>query len=309
MSILTHPPIASTVARMLQRATTLNAQRMAARAHARLPEFTCYREDLEFTTTSGPTQAVVYRPPSADPRTPPAVHVNLHGGGYVMALTELDDPACRALAVLSGSVVLNLDYPVAPQHPFPAPPHHVYEAVRWIAENGATHGWDGARLTVGGQSAGGGLAAATARLALERGGPRIALQVLHYPPLDLSVPARAKRSVIDKPMLRPWMGDVFDTCYAPKAGLRKDRLVSPAAATDTADLTGIAPAVVVTAEHDILRDEARRYAERLATVGALIAHHEVPGVDHGYDLEDDEQARQTYTRLADHLRRAVSART
>ncbi len=113
---------------------------------------------------------------------------------------QFDDPLCRCLAAEAGVAVVNVDYVVAPQHRFPAPPHQAFEVVRWVAEHGAEHGWDGDRLTVGGQSAGGGLAAA-ARQALEQGGPAIAVQVLHYPPLDLATRGKDKHSVIAKPML------------------------------------------------------------------------------------------------------------
>ncbi len=110
---------------------------------------------------------------------------------------QFDDPLCRCLAAEAGVAVVNVDYVVAPQHRFPAPPHQAFEVVRWVAEHGAEHGWDGDRLTVGGQSAGGGLAAA-ARQALEQGGPAIAVQVLHYPPLDLATRGKDKHSVIAK---------------------------------------------------------------------------------------------------------------
>ncbi len=99
--------------------------------------------------------------------------------------------------------MVNVDYVVAPQHRFPAPPHQAFEVVRWVAARGVEQGWDGGRLTVGGQSAGGGLAAAVARKALEQGGPPIAFQVLHYPPLDLATNARYKRATVAKPVLRP----------------------------------------------------------------------------------------------------------
>ena len=234
------------------------------------------------------------------------VYVNLHGGGFVLSMTDYDDPMCRALAARLGAVVLNVDYVVAPQHPFPAPPHHVYEVLQWIVDKGSGHGWDGTRLTIGGQSAGGALAAAAARLALERGEPAIALQVLHYAPLDLTVPASAKPSPIAKPMLRPWMGDVFDTCYVPDPTDRADRLVSPAGVADTADLSGIAPAVVIAAENDILHDEAWRYADRLDEAGSLVQYHEVKGADHGYDQKDDQRARSVYSMIAGHIMRATS---
>jgi acetyl esterase/lipase len=202
-------------------------------------------------------------------------------------------------------VVVNVDYVVAPQHPFPAPPHQAYEVVEWVAGHGAEHGWDGSLLTVGGQSAGGALAAAVARQALQKGGPSIALQILHYPPLDLVTHARDKRSVIAKPMLRPWMADVFDTSYVPDPRLRGDPLVSPAHPSDTADLTGIAPALVITPENDLLRAEGTRYAERLRDVGALRDHRDVPGADHGYDQSDAETAKDVYALMARHMRHAV----
>ena len=158
---------------------------------------------------------------------------------------------------------------------------------------------------MGGQSAGGALAAAVARQALRKKGPAIALQILHYPPLDLLTSARDKHSVIAKPLLRPWMADVFDTSYVPDPALRSDPLVSPAHPSDTADLTGIAPALVITPEHDLLRAEDTRYAERLRAAGALLDHVDVPGADHGYDQNDAEAAREIYGLMAHHMRQAV----
>ena len=221
-------------------------------------------------------------------------------------MTETDDAFCRAVAALAGVVVVNVDYVVAPQYPFPAPPRQSYDVVRWVAENGAAHGWDGTRLTVGGQSAGGGLAAAVARQALEEQGPPIALQVLHYPPLDLATAAKDKRAAIAKPMLRPWMGEVFDSAYVPDPRRRADRLVSPAHPGETADLKGIAPALIITAAHDRLRAEGVRYAERLRQASSLVEHHDVAGVDHAYDLNDDAKSREIYAFVARHIRQATA---
>ncbi|MFF5476118.1 alpha/beta hydrolase fold domain-containing protein [Streptomyces sp. NPDC012935] len=310
MSLLTRPAVAGLVAKVMQRVAVMADRRSggrgsAAASHARFPEFPRRVRELTIPTSIAPARATVYLPSHHEPAPP--VHVNFHGGGYVMTLTELDDPLCRFLAAEAGVVVINVDYVVAPQHPFPAPPRQAYEIVRWVAEQGAEEGWDGGRLTVGGQSAGGGLAAAVARQALEEGGPAIALQVLHYPPLDLATGVRNKRAAIAKPLLRPWMGDVFDTSYVPDVRRRLDPLVSPAHPSDTADLKGIAPALVISAEHDLLRAEAERYAERLRGVGALVDHHEVRGADHGYDGTDDDKARDVYTIIAQRLREAVKA--
>lgn len=311
MSLLARPAVATLVAKAMQRVTVLADRRSggrgsAAASHARFPEYPRKVRELTIPTSIAPARATVYLPTGDEPAPP--VHVNFHGGGYVMTLTELDDPLCRFLAAEAGVVVINVDYVVAPQHPFPAPPRQAYEVVRWVAEHGAEEGWDGDRLTVGGQSAGGGLAAAVARQALEEGGPAIALQVLHYPPLDLATGARNKRAAIGKPMLRPWMADVFDTSYVPDVRHRLDRLVSPAHPSDTAELKGIAPALLVTAEYDLLRAEGERYAERLREAGALAEHHDVHGADHGYDGQDDDKAREVYAVIARHLREATGSR-
>ncbi|MFD3688522.1 alpha/beta hydrolase fold domain-containing protein [Nocardiopsis sp. NPDC058631] len=307
MTILSRPPIARLVARSMQAGMALAAGAATRRAHARLPEYPRRTEELTVPTPYGPARVTVHRPgpgPGAG-SGPPAVYVNLHGGGFVLGWTEMDDPLCRALAEEAGAVVLNVDYVVAPQHPFPAPPRQTYEVVRWVAAHGPEHGWDGSRLAVGGQSAGGALAAAAARLDLESGESLVGLQVLHYPPLDMTVPAGGKPSVIDRPLLRPWMGAVFNSSYLPDPGTRGHRLASPAGPEDPADLTGIAPALVIVAEHDILCEEGRRYARRLDGVGALAALHEVAGLDHGYDVGHDDAARETYRLIAEHVGRAL----
>ncbi|MEW1721249.1 alpha/beta hydrolase [Streptomyces sp. NPDC093109] len=325
MSILARPPVAALAAKTLQRLLALAQRRSASKAPApgRFPEFPGHTREIVIPTSVSPARAVVYLPEArkaeAKDAAPPPVHVNFHGGGFVLGHLELDDPLCRYLAAEAGVVVVNVDYVVAPQYPFPAPPRQVFEVVQWVAAHGAEQGWDGGRLTVGGQSAGGSLAAAAARQAFEQGGPPIALQVLHYPPLDLVTGAKDKPAAIPKPMLRPWMGEVFDSAYVPDVPQRADRLVSPAHPLDDADLSGIAPALVITAEYDRLRAEGLRYAERLRAAGALAEYLEVSGVDHGYDLKESgtgagtengtgtgaEKAREVYALIARHVRRAT----
>jgi acetyl esterase len=313
MSILARPAVASFAARMMQRGAGLAARRSSGRGSRaawleRLPEFPRDTRELTIPASVAPAPAVVHLPDSPEGALPP-VHVNFHGGGFVLPGAEMDDALCRFLAAEAGVVVVNVEYAVAPPYRFPAPPRQAYDIVRWVAEHGTEQGWDGSRLTVGGQSAGGNLAAAVARQAFEEDGPSIALQVLHYPPLDLATDPRNKHAAIAKPMLRPWLGDIFDSAYAPDRLRRSDRLISPANAADTVDLTGIAPALVITAEHDLLRAEGKRYAERLDKAGALVEHHDVRGVDHGYDLDDAEAARPVYALIAGHLRRATEAKT
>lgn len=236
-------------------------------------------EHITIPTRHGEIPAVRYAPP--DGREGSGVYVNFHGGGFVLRHPEQDDPLCRHLAATAGVTVLNVDYTPAPQSRFPGPVEQAYDVAVWAA--GPGHPWDGGRLAVGGQSAGGALAAGAARLALENGSPAIRLQVLMYPPLDLTVSASSKKTP-DKEGFLVKMGPVFDTVYCPDPRTRHDRLVSPAGPDDVAALTGIAPAMVVTAQRDILHDEGSRYAARLQSAGALVAHLDLPGVGHGFNI-------------------------
>jgi len=267
--------------------------------YANLPVTT---EDITVPTRHGDVAARVHRPADAVPSAP--VYVNFHGGGYVFRHPEQDDPLCRYLAVHAGVVVVNVDYDVAPQVRFPVPVEEAYDAVVWAAD--PARPWDGTRLCVGGQSAGGGLAAAVARLSLERGGPAIALQVLHYPPLDLVTPGDQKhaagRSIISVPMTQ-----IFDTVYVPRAADRRDRLASPAWGSNAEGIEGIAPALVITCELDRLHDEGVRYAEALEAAGALREHVDLAGQDHGYNglRADVVVVDRAYAVIAGWVREAV----
>lgn len=299
MSLLSVPVVADAVARAFGAAV-----RPGPKPSVRFPEVAGRTSRVTIPTRHGSVDATVYHPPES--ASAPAVYVNVHGGGFVIGHPEQDDPWCRYLAAHAGVVVLNPDYVLAPGHRFPAAPLQVYDVVSWAA--GEDREWDGNRLCVGGQSAGGNLSAAAARLALENGGPRIALQVLHYAPLDLVTAARAKPSDAGRrAVLKPWMGEVFDTAYIPDPARRRDRLASPAWGDNADRIAGIAPAVVVAAELDRLRGEARAYAGKLDAAGALVEYYEVPGVDHGYNIMSNatDVTRRVYARLAAHVVRAT----
>lgn len=271
----------------------------AARDGVRFPQMSCPTALVTIPTRFGDTVATVYHPSRVATR--PAVYVNVHGGGFVVGHPEQDDPWCRYLAVRAGVVVINPDYVLAPKHRFPAAPQQIYDIARWAAS--VDREWDGRRLCLGGQSAGGNLSAAAALMALRHGTPRIALQVLHYAPLDLVTPTRDKRSTIGRrAVMKPWMGEVLDAAYIPDPAQRRDPLASPVWSRD-ADLVGIASALVVAAEKDRLRDEARKYADQLASVGALREYLEVPDVDHGYNIMTSatDVTRRTYDRIVEHV--------
>lgn len=280
----------------------------APKPGVRFPEIPGRTTLIDIPTRHGKVAATVYHP-AADVATP-AVYVNVHGGGFVVGHREQDDPWCRFLAANANVVVVNVDYLLAPHRRFPTPVEQIYDVLDWASA--PERDWDGGRLCVGGQSAGGSLSAAASRLAFETGpesGPQIALQVLHYPPLDLVTATKDKHSPLGaKAIMKPWMGEVFDTAYIPDRAQRTDRLASPAWGANSDGIKGIAPALVVTAEYDRLRDEAWRYAQKLEAVGSLAEYYEVPGVDHGYNImsDDAEVTRTAYEHIAGHVRRATA---
>lgn len=300
MSILSNQVVADTLARAFAAAVD-----PAPKAAVRFPDIPGSTSEITIPTRYGAAPATVYRPPT--PVDKPPVYINAHGGGFVVGHPEQDDPWCRYLAANAGVVVVNTSYLLAPRHRFPAAARQVYDVLSWVAS--ADHDWDGTRLCIGGQSAGGNLSAAAARLALENQGPSIALQVLHYAPLDLVTPTRDKPSPAGRrAIMKPWMGEVFDTAYIPDRARRRDRLASPAWGDNAHSLAGIAPALVITAELDRLRDEARRYADALTAASALAEYYEVSGVDHGYNImsEATDVTRRAYARIAEHVTRATS---
>jgi acetyl esterase len=302
MSVLSRRPVADIVARRF--AAKINAAIHPA-GEPRFPEITTRTTDISIETRHGPVGATIYLPPS--PTGVPGVYVNAHGGGFVVGHREQDDAWCRFLAAHANVVVLNTDYALAPHKRFPTPVEQFYDVVRWASA--PERDWDGTRLCVGGQSAGGNLSAAVSRMALENGGPAISLQILHYPPLDIVTPPSRKQSPLgSKAVLRPWLCEVFDTAYVPDRARRRHRFVSPAWGDNADGIAGIAPALVITAEFDRLRDEAKRYADKLEAVGALAEYIEVRDVDHGYDIMTDETAiiRRMYEVIAAHVVRAIA---
>ena len=301
MSMMSVPFIADTAARVMGGLTAL-----APKTGRRFPEIPGKSERLAVPTRHGDVACTLYRPPGGATAAPP-VYLNAHGGGFVIRYPEQDDPLCRFIAHRAGIVVLNVDYDVAPRVRFPVPVEELYDVAAWASSE--ERDWDGARLCIGGQSAGGALSAAVARLALENGGPRIALQVLHYAVLDLVTPPSAKRSRAARPVLRPWMGEMFHTAYIPDPQQCRDRLASPVWGPNADGLEGIAAALVITAELDGLRNEAAAYARKLDAVGSLAAYREVPGADHGYDIvgDDEERIRESYGVIVEHVLGATAA--
>lgn len=202
----------------------------------------------------------------------------LHGGGWVLGDLDMHDHVCRRIAA-DGFVVVSVDYRLAPEHVFPAAIDDTIAALDWVADNAAELGGDAARLVAMGSSAGGNLAAALALHDRATGGRRIAAQVLAYPVLDSRQDTSSYRDNATGYFLTARQMAWFWDQYAPDPASREDWRASPA---HTPTLVGLPPAIVVTAEFDVLRDEGDEYARRLAADGVDVHHLPVPGVIHGF---------------------------
>jgi acetyl esterase len=235
--------------------------------------------DVAIPGPGGDVPARVYRP-TADGIAP--VLVWYHGGGWTIGDVETSDPTARKLCQRAGVVVVSVDYRLAPEHPYPAAPDDAWAALTWVAEHIGEHGGDPARLAVGGDSAGGNLAALVAIRARDLGGPAIRHQLLVYPATDLtmrhpSIVENGEGYFLTKATM-DWFLDHYlgaDRSHGDPAS----PAVSPLAVED---LTGLPPAQVLTAELDPLRDEGDAYAARLADAGVPVDHVSGPGLIHGF---------------------------
>jgi acetyl esterase len=252
---------------------------MMARVHKdlRFTDVPKHTESLRVETGAGPVTCTVYRPPATGTRVPAPVYVNFHGGGFIVGRPEQDDHICRCIAATAGCVVINVDYAVAPQRQFPTPVTQAYDVTAWVAENGPANNWDGARLAVGGHSAGANLTAAVCRIARDRGTFTPRLQILDSALFDQLADPATKSSPIAKPLLTPYLMRVFTAAYVPDPADRVHPLASPGLADD---LAGLPPALVITAENDRLRDEGDAYAKALEAAGVPVTHRVFEGVDH-----------------------------
>lgn len=223
----------------------------------------------------------MYRPSKA--AVLPAL-LYFHGGGWVLGNIGTHDALCRGLANASGRAVVAVDYRLAPEHPYPAAFDDCYEATELVAASAAQLGVDAARIAVGGDSAGGNLAAAVAlrardaRRAGEVDPPQIERQVLIYPVVEPNFESGSYQEFATNHVLTQESMRWFWNQYV---GERPPTEL-PYAALMNADLSDLPPAIVLTAEYDVLRDEGEQYAARLGTAGCAVEHRRFPGMLHGF---------------------------
>jgi acetyl esterase len=223
----------------------------------------------------------IYTP---DGEGPFPLFVFFHGGGFVVGDVEEYDVLCRILALKTGAKVISVDYRLAPEHPFPAAPEDCYEVTKWVAEHVEELNGDPNNLIVGGDSAGGTLTAAVTLMARDRKTPKIAKQILMYPVIDYHssdvpsiYPSYSENSegfgVTDTHM------GLFWDLYIEKEEDRHHSYASPIKAIEVSELP---PALLFTAEYDVLRDEGEAYGQRLRDAGIPITAKRFEGIIHGF---------------------------
>lgn len=233
-------------------------------------------EDRFILGPAGPLRVRITVPEGSGPF--PAV-VYYHGGGWVIGSIETHDALCRAMTNAAQAIVVSVDYRLAPKHPFPAAVDDAHAAAVWVSEHAAELGADPKRLVVAGDSAGGNLAAVVALRARARGAPAVALQVLLYPIADCDFETVSYREHADGYMLTREGMIWFWNHYVPDPQRRLEPDASPLRVVDP---TGAAPALVLTAEYDPLRDEGEAYASRLAEAGVPVTLTRYDGMIHGF---------------------------
>jgi acetyl esterase/lipase len=233
-------------------------------------------EDRVIPGPAGEIPVRIYTPSSPAPRP---VVAFFHGGGFVICSIDTHDGLARRLANATGAVVVSVEYRLAPECRCPGAADDCYAATKWTHEHASELGGDPARLMVAGDSAGGNLAAVVAQMARERGGPPIRSQVLVYPVIDVACDTPSYTENAEGYFLDAAGMHWFWAHYLGPDGDGTHPYASPIRA---GDLSGLPPAIVITAEYDPLRDEGEAYAEALQAAGVPVSTRRYDGMIHGF---------------------------
>ncbi len=262
---------------------------------------------VENRSIPGPDTEIPLRIYTPRNEPPLPILVFFHGGGGVVGNLETHDAVCRTLAKGAQCMVVSVDYRLAPEHKYPAGLNDCFSATRWVYENALSFDGDPKRIAVGGDSAGGSLAAAVALLARDRGGPELVYQLMFYPMTDYYLPGTPSYEENGSGyFLTTTAVKWFLDHYLPKEFDRDDPYLFPLRCRD---LSGLPPALVMTAEYDPLRDEGERYAMRLREAGVWVHLQRIDGMMHGFTVLAGrlDKGKHALKDAAAHLRAAFLA--
>jgi len=266
-------------------------------------------EDL--TIPGGPTKEIsirIVRPANYAGGALPVV-MYFHGGGWILGSKNTHDRLIREIANGANAALVFVNYTPSPEAKYPVPIEQAYSATKYIAENGKKMNLDSARLAVAGDSVGGNMATVVAMLAKQRGGPQIAYQVLFYPVTDANFETMSYREFADGPWLTKAAMKWFWDAYAPDVAARKNPTASPLQAS-LDELSGLPPALVITDENDVLRDEGEAYADKMMQAGVSVTAVRYLGAIHDFVMLNpisDTTAARSAIRLANlNLRSALA---
>jgi acetyl esterase len=234
---------------------------------------------VEDRQVPGPAGRIPVRMYIPEGKGPLPVLVYFHGGGWVLGDLESHDNTCRGLANAAQCLVIAVDYRLAPEHKFPAAPEDCYAVTKWVVLNAASFGGDATRIAVGGDSAGGNLAAAVALMAADRGAPTLVYQLLIYPVTNYAFDTPSYRENADAYLLTKDSMQWFWGHYLANDSDGQNAYASPMRARDC---RRVPPALVMTAEFDPLRDEGEAYAARLREAGVPVEVKRYNGMIHGF---------------------------
>lgn len=281
----------------------IDRRRVAATTAARLGALVMPRgpkpastNDVEVPVDGGRIRLRIHRPSG---RGPHPLHVFIHGGGWAVGSLDERDPRCRQIVAGADCVVASVEYRLAPENAFPTAVEDCWSALLWLVDHAAEYGIDPERISVGGESAGGNLAAVLCLLSRDRWGPTISYQWLDVPATDLTLSQPSFREVPDGHLLDAAGIHEYLDAYLPTRDAASDPYASPLLADSHA---GLPRAWIMSCEFDKLRDDGVAYAEALRTAGVDV-HHEV--------LAGHVHPSFAFTRLfpsaADYERRAIAA--
>jgi acetyl esterase len=264
----------------------------------------------QHTIPGGPTgtiSIVLVRPADHNGKLPAVIYT--HGGGWVLGNFGTHERLVRDLAGQAGAAFVFVDYPRSPEARFPVAIEQVYATLDWVSRHGAELGLDQERIAVVGDSVGGNMTAAVTLMAKQRGGPPIRLQALLYPVTDASFETVSYREFADGPWLTRRNMQWFWDAYQPDVYQRALPLVSPMRATPS-ELSGLPPALIITDEADVLRDEGEAYARKLREAGVDVTAVRYEGVFHDFmmlnALANTNATRAAITQTAYCLRSALT---